>query len=59
MTTLCRSKAAYTTPALAMQHLRARRRHERAALYAYKCQECAQYHLTKLRPPAEANLEKP
>jgi hypothetical protein len=42
-----------------MQHLRARRRHERAALYAYKCQECAQYHLTKLRPPAEANLEKP
>lgn len=55
---LCAKKNSYT-PAEARAKLRERRPKEHAPLFAYTCQQCGKCHLTKLRPPYEANLEKP
>jgi hypothetical protein len=50
---LCQSKQAYATALLARQSRDRRQRFERMRLYAYKCQACDWYHITKTKPPRE------
>lgn len=50
---LCDSKQDYGTPGAAAKKVRERQRVERQRLYAYKCQACGGYHLTKLKPPPD------
>lgn len=50
---LCENKTQYPTAEAAVERLRHRQGRVRERLYAYKCQQCLGFHLTKLRPPAE------
>lgn len=52
---LCSGKAAYDTYAEACVARNERQPHERARLWAYKCQdrECPYYHLSRKQPPKE------
>jgi len=50
---ICWNKTLYPTPQAALHKLRERQPHVRQRLYAYKCQACIGFHLTKLRPPTD------